>query len=111
MSSAKQTLYFYYEYIFAPNICVMTTTLYYRLYVDSTVVGDEGQVEERGPHAAREGERGVLWAGQATSAADGHHEPAGQGVHYPPLDQLPQDAQRLPGRWVNHAFKETMLPQ
>jgi len=61
---------------------------------------DEGQVEERGQDATREGKRRVLRAGETTSASGGHHQPAGQGVYHTPDHQLLEDESRVSGRSV-----------
>jgi len=39
--------------------------------------GDEGQVQERGQDATREGERRVLRTGKTASASAGHYQSAG----------------------------------
>jgi len=61
---------------------------------------DEGQVEECCQDASRKGKRRVLRARQTTSAATGHHEPAGQGVDHTTYDELPQDESGLSRRSV-----------
>lgn len=52
----------------------------------------QGEVPQRGALAAREGEPGVLRAGQAAPAARGHLQPAGQGVGRAALRHLPPPA-------------------
>nr|XP_024207256.1 neuronal PAS domain-containing protein 1 isoform X5 [Pan troglodytes] len=52
----------------------------------------QGEVPERGALAAREGEPGVLRAGQASPAARRHLQPAGQGFHRAPQRHLPPPA-------------------
>lgn len=58
----------------------------------------ERKMQKRGEDAEREGERGVLRAGQTAASPGGHHLPAGQGLHHPADQQLPQDESSLPRR-------------
>lgn len=62
------------------------------------IISDEGEEQKRGPQSTGEGERRVPGAREAAAAAERHHEPAGQGEHHPPYDELPQDEARLPRR-------------
>jgi len=64
------------------------------------VVDNEGQVEECGEDATREGKRRVLRTGQTASASAGHYQPAGQGVHYTTDHQLLEDESSLSRRSV-----------
>lgn len=72
---------------------------------------DEGEIEDSGEDAPGEGEQRVLRARQNAALTVRDHVSAGQSVHHPPDQQLPEDATGVPARSDHFINTHSLIKQ